>query len=312
MANSVDLTDLKNTLGAYCRQNKREIYRKISVGITRQHFTNLGNQTDEVPLPRLRTGKLLKPSNPTAAFSGGADKLKLSARVLKIRKMSFDVQIYPQLLWDTWLGLMDARTPTDPLVPPFEEYFMTALTDQAAEDLEMDAIWTGVYNAAGSTPADTMDGLLTKVAAEIVTGEIPAGNIFAGAAITVNNAVAQLEGVKKKVAVQYRNKKLKLFCSVTVKDLFEENYRALYGALPYNTKFEKLVLDGTNIELCPIPGMKTSQRIIITTQENIVFADYPEGMINVQEFDRSLKILGDYRAGIEFCDGEIIWCNDLT
>jgi hypothetical protein len=312
MANSLDLSELTSTLGAYCRENKAEIYTRVLQKVSKDHFTPVAG-SDQIPLPRLSTASILKPANPSAAFSGTAGALKIGARILKIRRTSFDVQIIPSLIWPTWLGMMKARTSDNPFDLPFEALLMERLTSQAGTDMELSGIWKGVYNAAGTTPADTIDGILTIVAAEIITGEIPAGNVYtSGGAITATNAVAQLEGVKGKVSDVYLGQPLKMFVSRAVKDFYEQDYRTRYGVLPYNTSFEKTMLDGTNIELVAAAGMAGSQRVIITTQDNICFGDHTEGNIDLQKFDRYLKVLGDFGYGIEICDGAVLWCNDRT
>jgi hypothetical protein len=312
MADSLDLSEIKSVLGSYCRENKADIFTRIVQKVSKDHFTPMVG-TDQIPLPRLSTISILKPANPAAAFSGTANALKMGARILKIRRCSFDVQIVPELILPTWLGMMKARTSDNPLDLAFEALLTDRLIAQAQADMELSGVYKGVYNASGTTAADTIDGLLTIIAAEIITGEIPSTNVYtSGGAITATNAVAQLEGVKGKVSDVYINQPLKMFVSRAVKDFYEQDYRTRYGALPYNTNFEKTILDGTNIELVACAGMAGSQRVFVTSKENIAFGDRTEGNINVQEFDRYLKVMGDFGYGVEICDGAVLWCNDRT
>jgi hypothetical protein len=312
MADSLDLSEIKSVLGAYCRENKADIFTRIVAKVSKEHFTPVAG-SDEIPLPRLSTASILKPANPATAFSGTANAIKIGARKLKIRRTSFDVQLFPALMWPTWLGLMKARTSDNPFDLPFEQLLMERLVSQAGADMELSGIYKGVYNGAGTTPADTIDGLLTIVAACIVSGEIPAGNVYAsGGAITATNAVAQFEGVKALIPDWYVNQPLKCFVSRFVKECYEKDYQTRNNALPYNTTYKKTVIEGTEIELVQATGMTGSQRIIITPMENVAFGDHTEGSIDVQKFDRSLKVLGDFGYGIDICDGAVLWCNDRT
>ena len=309
---SVNISALNTTLGAYARQNKAEFFKRALKQSTRDLFKTYGSIIDELPLPRLRTASMLKPYSAGGGFSATANALNFSARNLKARRCSFDVQIVPLDLYQSWLGQVEGAPPSSPFDIPLEDFTMEAIQERIIDDLEI-AIWTGTYNASGTTPAATMDGILTLITAAIVATEIPAGNVYDGEAIDVSNAFDQVKGIREKIAPEYRQKEMLCLMSQSVYDLYLEAYRAEAGAVVYNKDYDQMYVEGTRAKIVVVPGMGTSQRVVFTPKDNLVYGydvDSVGSNIEVQPFDRTLKIMGDFRAGVNFCDGQVIWTND--
>jgi hypothetical protein len=272
----------------------------------------MGGSIDQLPLVRLRSASVLKPYSSGGGFSAATDALSLSARILNVRRCQFDVEIVPLDLYNSWLGLIEGAPNSNPFNVPLEQFLMDSIMAQVVDDLET-AVWTGTYNASGSTPAATMSGILTLLAAAITATEVPAANVTTGAALTTSNAVDQFKLVRDKIAPEYRQKEMLALCSVQAKDKFLADYQATLGAIPYNTSYDQIYLEGTRAKIVAVPGMGTSDRIIITPKENLVYGfdvDGPQSNIITQEFNRTIKVMGDFRAGVDFRDGQVIWCND--
>jgi hypothetical protein len=92
-----------------------------------------------------------------------------------------------------------------------------------------------------------MDGLLTIRN----SGEITPANIVAGAPITKANAVDQFERVAEKVITNaaYGTTKMIAWCSAAARYNYFCAYRTENQALPYNDGFDKLYIDGSQIEI---------------------------------------------------------------
>lgn len=311
---SVNITSLNSTLGAFARQNKVEAFKKALKASTRDLFTSYGSVVDQLPLVRLRTASMLKPYATGGGFSATADALTLSARILSARRCSFDASIVPLDLYNSWLGQVEGAPPSDPYDVPLEQFMFEAILDRIVDDLEV-AIWTGTYNANGTAAADTMDGILTLVTAAIAATEIPAGNVADNDAITASNAFDNLKEIRDLISPEYRMKEMLCLVSQQVKDFYLADYQATVGAIPYNTSYDQVYLEGTRAKIVAVPGMGTSQRVIITPKENLVYGydvEGPGSNIITQEFNRTIKVMGDFRAGVNFRDGQVIWTNDLA
>ena len=309
---SINITSLNSTLGAYARENKAEAFRKILKESTKDLFTPYGGSIDQIPLTRLRSASILKPYAAGGGFTATADALTLSARILNARRCSFDVEIVPLDLYNSWLGQIEGAPNGSPFDIPLEQFMMDSIMAQVVDDLET-AVWTGTYNASGTTPAATMSGILTLVTAAITALEIPAANVTAGAALTSSNAFDEFKLIRDKIDPAYRNKEMFCLCSVAAKDKYLTDYQATLGATPYNSNYDQIYLEGTRAQIIAVPGMGTSSRVLVTPKENLVYGfdvDGPQSNLVTQEFNRTIKVMGDFRAGVEFRDGQAIWCNN--
>lgn len=296
---SIDLTELAANLGAYHREHRDELVSELLLD---DDFTSdlnvMDDITDELPLPNLSLGDLTKPANP-AAFAPTANALAFGARILKVRGVKVDLLLIPQVLEKSWLGKM--KKANDPWDMPFEAFIMDYINSKIREELRLRAIYKGVYNGAGTDPDDTMDGFL-----KIVSDEITATNItpIVTGAITAANVIDKVELTYDGLGEAYKNTPTIIKCSPTIFDWYNRRYRLDYGA---NQNYEgmkrgRILLDGTMCELVREPGLAGSQRLLASVKDNFVYGvDSASGYsMDVQKFDRSLKILIDLKAGVQF------------
>jgi hypothetical protein len=310
---SVNISALNTALGAYARQEKVDIFNKILRESTAQYFTTFTGAIDQLPLAKLSTGSILKPYAAGGGFTATDDALVFGARVLNARRISADISIVPLDLYNSWLGQLAGAPPSSPFDIPFEQFIMDAISKQAQDDLE-GAVWNGLYDNAGTTAEDTMDGVLQLVKGAVTSGEIPGGNVTAFTAITSANALDEVRKVRSKIAPQYRNKAMYCFLSVANFDHYMDDYQNSVGSVVYNRDYTQVLIEGTQTQLVAIPGMTgaDSNRILITPKENMVFGYDIEGAasnIITQEYNRTIKVMMDFRAGVNFRDGSVIWCN---
>lgn len=299
LATSIDISALATALGAYHREHRDELVSEILLD---DDFTNdlevMDDCTDEVPLPSLALTDLIKPANPTT-FEPTANALAFGARTLKVRGIKVDLQLIPQVLEKTWLGKM--KKPTDPLEMPFEKYILQYIGSKIKENLRLKAIYAGVYNGAGTTPATTMDGFLKLIADEITATNITP--IVTGA-ITAVNVVDKLEQTYDGLGEAYKGVPTIMKVNPQIFDWYNRRYRLDFGA---NQDYKGMdrnrrSLDGTMCEIVREAGLGTSQRLMTSVKENFVYGvDSASGYtIDIQKFDRTLKILIDFKAGIQF------------
>lgn len=306
---SVNITALNTALGGYARQNKVDIFSKILTESTSQYFTPITGAIDQLPLAKLTTGSILKPYVAGGGFTAATDALSFGARALNARRISADVEIVPLDLYNSWLGQLAGAPPASPFDIPFEQFVMDAISRQAIADLET-GVWNGLYDNAGTAADDIMDGVEQLVKAAVTSGEIPAGNVTTYATITSSNALDEFKKVKAKIAAQYRNKPMYAFCSMAVYDAYMDDYQSSVGPVVYNKDYTQIFIEGTQTQIVPIPGLNGVNRIIVTPKENLVFGyDIEGGASNIitQEFNRTIKVMMDFRAGVQFRDGSVIW-----
>ncbi len=136
-------------------------------------------------------------------------------------------------------------------------------------------LWSAVRKADGTGTADLFDGFDTITAAEITAGNISvakANLVELQAAITVNNCCDVLKGIYRGAADELQGETTKLFISKTVYNMYNDDYQASHGALPYNTAFKKTFLEGSDdqCELVALPNKKASPYIHLTTKGNML------------------------------------------
>ena len=306
---SVNISALNSALGAYARQNKVDIFSKILTESTSQYFTPVTGAIDQLPLAKLVTGSILKPYTAGGGFSATNNALTFGARVLNARRISADVEIVPLDLYNSWLGQLAGAPPTSPFDIPFEQFIMDAISRQAIADVET-GVWNGLWAADGTDASDIMDGIEQLVSAAVTSGEIPGSNITSYAAITTSNALDQMKLIKSVIAPQYRNKPMYAFVSISTYDKYMDDYQATVGPIVYNKEYNQMFIEGTQTQIVGIPGLVGVNRIIVTPKENLVFGyDIEGGSSNIitQEYNRTIKVMMDFRAGVQFRDGGVIW-----
>lgn len=301
LASSLDISALTTALGAYFRKDKGVLVREMLLGMNIEDRMEIWDDCkDEVPLPNLGIEDLVKPADATT-FSPTSNALKFGARTLKVRPWKVDLQLIPSILEKSWLGAAKPKG-SDQYALPFEQFIMQHIIEKIHENIRLKALFKGDYNAAGTTPGAIMDGLLT-----LVTDEITATNItpVVTGAVTSSNVIDKIEAVYDNLGEGYKNVPTICLVSPTLFDWYVRKYRATYGVnMDYKGMAQgSVMIDGTLCTIMREPGMASSQRIVITPKSNIVYGVDSLGEENnmeVQKFDRTLKIMIDAKSGIQF------------
>ena len=147
------------------------------------------------------------------------------------------------------------------------------IAKEATSDL-IYAIWTGVRDASGNTTTDLFDGFDTIAGKEITAGNIATnkGNLVALGTITAANVGDKLKAFFRACHPLLKREAVKLFVPVVIKEMYEDWYQANVGAIPYNTSFEKNILEGSNkkCEIVDLVGMEESEHLFISTKRNML------------------------------------------
>lgn len=296
---SIKLNELVTVLGDYCRENRNLMISEALLDEDFQsNFEVMDNVTDELPLPNLSITDIIKPAD-AVNFTPTSNALSFGARKLKVRGIKVDLLLIPQILEKTWLGKM--KSASDPTDMPFEAFIMQYITSKMRENIRLQGLYKGVYNAGGTTPIDTMDGFLKLIADEITALNKTA--VVTGA-VTATNVIDAAEAVYDGLGEAYKGMPTEMKVSPQIFDWYGRRYRSLYHGAPTYTgiKRDRVMLDGTNCELVKEPGLGTSQRMICTPKENMVLGvdTLGDADIDVQKENRTIKLLIDAKVGVEF------------
>ncbi len=138
------------------------------------------------------------------------------------------------------------------------------------------AIFKAVRNANGTTTVDLFNGFDTITAAEITASNIAAakGNYLEVATIDENNAGDVLKAIYDAASDELTEAaNLKMFVPKSVKKAYEKWCLAEFGAVVYNTSYNKNYLHGTDdnpVEIVGLTGMAGSDYIYLTTKQNML------------------------------------------
>lgn len=321
---SISVTALNTALGAYLREHKDILISETLLDVPfEDKFEVWDDVKDEVPMPRLTITDIVKPGLDKSTFSGTANALAFGARIGKVRDCKVDLVLIPLVLEKTWLGIKNKKGVggEKQLQMPFEEYIFRYIIKKAKENIHLNAIYKGIYNAAGTTPIDTMDGMLKMIADEITAGSMTP--IVTGA-ITSANVYDKLLLVYDGLDEAYKQGPTQMTVSSQVFDWYIRKFNpivntSLVGADALGMQDIPLLnmapLYGTNCTIKREAGVGTSQRVWVTQKENQVYmvdSLSDSGEIMTQIHDRTIRLYMDFKTGVQLkeVNDKAIRCND--
>ncbi len=330
---ALNVTALTTLLGAYCRDNKEEVYARIMLGLfddvpwikgnvaghgILEDFDFMEEVTDEVPLPRMNITGIVKPGHTPGAsqtFVPKANAINFTARLLKVRDWSVDLLIDPKVLEKTWLAMNKVKgswagkftnAPAFGNIDP-EQFMMMEIIKAAHRDIRMNALYKGVYNAAGTTPVDIVNGWLQLVDDEITGGALVP--IVTGV-IDATNVDQKLHDVYDGLGEEFKAGDTQMKVAPQLFDWYVRKTKPVIqlnagtsGAPDQPAGQGEIYLYGTNCRLKREPGQAGSQRVICTPKGNMVFGmDSQEEYSNVdiEKFERVIKVMMDGKVGLQF------------
>lgn len=307
---SIDLTTLAASLGDYCRTNQEILLKSVLIeNKSFLHMTPMMNVKDEQPILDLPFSDIVKPY--TSTWDPTSDIIDVVPRIMKVRPIKAEVQLEPIAYQSTYLGhfIKPGVTPEN---FPFEKFLMEKIIQKAKEQLELEAIFKGIYNAVGTTPGATMDGL-----EKIISDEITATKIteVAVGIITSANAIESLETMFDAIPEAWQDHDWKMFVSPEIKRWYDTNYRATYGNVTHNQEFSKQFIDGTKCEIVSMPGMAGQQRIHLSPVWNFFYGmDLERDLtkIDVQRDHWYIDIMMSFNLGVQLGSLDYYFTNDAA
>jgi hypothetical protein len=307
MAYSVNLTELNTALGSYCRENKAGLFSELVLNSRfEERFTVLDGVTDETPLVTMTMTDIVKPAK-ADTFAPVTNAANFVPRMLKVRGMKVDLKIVPQELYNSWLGMNKRKGRADTGYLPFEEFIIAHIINKARENVHLKGLYKGVYNASGTGPIDTMDGILKIVADEIVATNISSGNgnLVTTTAITAANVIDKLQLVYDGLGEAAKDSDTVMKVNSQIFTWYQRAVRTEFGQnMDYTgmTSGRSLMLDGTMCKLISEPGLGASQRILCGIPDVFVLgtdsAD-DANQVEIEKEKRWLNIMMDFGFGVQ-------------
>lgn len=190
-------------------------------------------------------------------------------RVLTAYQAKYDQELDPEDFRNTYLAELPEM--------PFNQFAVEQGGKAFLDALLRSTLYLGVRNGSGTDPVDICDGWGTIIAAEITATAI--SPVVTGA-ITAANAVTKVELVYDASDVLLKKMPSVMYCSYTVFRYYMQHYRTLNGFGFKRDEKGKFTLDGTDCVLTPADFMGTSQRLILTLPNNLVFGTDTEQLKN--------------------------------
>ena len=324
---AISMADISTDLQNYAYDHREHIIQSVSqVGfdalpnspiVALDSFVNFMPSSGEIVLTDLIVGDPLQPGGKDS-FDPKNNVVKFKTRKAHVEPIKVDLKFaHTKILamYNTYLGRVKTQK-IDPMTYPYEQDVIDKILVSVKKHLRL-GMWKGVKNVNDPTFLGLFDGWLKQITDTILN--FPASiNIVDINPITASNAIAELEKMKAVLPEEVRfSGEAVMILSTAHMDAYNANYRALYGALPYNTEFNKRYLDGSNIEMIVEQGVAAFNRPIITTRDNLVYLYDDENKQNNVDFDfqkreRSLAYLMDFFAGTGICATELIWVADAA
>ncbi len=211
------------------------------------------------------------------------------------------------------------KTLDEALKADFAVYFLQkAMQELIVKKIALKAVWKGIRTA---TQADrgaekALTGLIKRITdGRAVGGDIPAGNVFDGNALTVNNAYAEINGTCQ---LAYNNVDLtgiplNCYLSPQAWTLYNKNRQALS---PNTVKVGEMVTQPDympNITFVEQHGLAGKDTLVVTPKSNLKFSvnsnpeHYNVEMMKVMK-GYELNILAS--GGVDYGYGKYLFSND--
>jgi hypothetical protein len=177
---------------------------------------------------------------------------------------------------------------------PFEQAAVDQVSREYLDRIMLSTLWTGVRNAGGTGAADLCSGWGTVIAAEITALALTP---VVGGSITTANAVTRVEQIAEAAPLWMRERGFFILCSYNVFDKYKTHYRTLNSFGFNRTERGDAVIDGFNAVLRPVSFMGTSQRLVATIENNLVFgtdlervSTYPTPHLNIMQIRHMMPV----------------------
>lgn len=254
----------------------------------------------------------------TKEFAPRADTIEFKPRDLNVNAGTFEMLIYPQEFESSYLGQMKKSKFDDTDTIPFAEYMMEKVAQKAQQEI-IDAFWRGAIPAVPASTDDlslVIDGFLEHVKDAITATDLTPYTT-PGGAWTLANIIPGFEAMFELIDTAFQNERIDVHVSPKIYRLYQKAYRETYKISTESVSEGVSKLDFVGAYLVSQPGMGTSNRVIMTPQQNMHFGydslDEAD-VFNFEKEDRKIKMWSDFKLGCQFgfLEDGVVAVNDLV
>lgn len=313
MASSNAITSsLQNYLGENSADLLRIAYNSMDVW---NDVTVLPDVKNKLRLTTLLIDNIVKPF--TSTFSASNDVIKFIPREIGVDVAKADLLLDPEAYRQTYLAQFQkkgvTRSPDD---LPFEQYVWEQIFEKFGAELNDTTAYFGSRNASGTSAADVTDGYGKILAALITATKVTPKSI---GALDPETAIEQLKELYRSVPAPFQRPQtgLKAYMSKASYNAYEDNLENKgYNQGRGDDMLKPKWLRGAEgiCELKPVTWMGSSERIIMTPQQNIILAadatDQDLAKANIVPDVWTAKVGIACALGFNFRYEGLIFCNE--
>ncbi|WP_234733244.1 hypothetical protein [Tellurirhabdus bombi] len=247
---------------------------------------------------------------------------KFTPLEIRMFHMKGDVLEYPDDLESSWLGFLSSAKLKRSEWPIIRWMLENQFYPQLKEDLELDAVGRGVFVSptinVASEPIKAMNGLQKIINDQITAGRMtPIG--MGAIPSSDQDFVDYIEEFADMMDKKYWSQPMDVNLSQTLARKYARGYRDKYDkSIDFDVN-KSINVQLTNLTLKPLPSMNLKNdgepcnRIFCTPKKNKVILKKKTqnmDMVDIQDFNRDVKIMTDFWLGVGFILPEIVFCND--
>lgn len=239
--------------------------------------------------------------------------VKFHPNKIVLQHIKVDLQFSPDQIIDSWLGFLEGEGVKREQWPITKYMIEVYLKQQIDYDREVNAVYYGERDDAGTTPSACMDGIRKKLIAG-ANAEYGINVISGIRRLKPDTCFDQVEAFSKKIKGIYRNVPIIICVSQDYERCFLENKRAngfywLHGPEDLNAS-----VDFTKQVVMGLPSMgEECGDMFAFARGNLLWCTRKDKFnFDVQKIDRYVKVLGDWREGIGFGVNKMVWTTEET
>lgn len=238
--------------------------------------------------------------------------VKFHPNPIVLQHVKVDLHFSPDQIIDSWLGFLEGEGVKREQWPITKYMIEVYLKQQIDYDREINAVYFGERDDAGTTPSACMDGIRKKLI-DGASASYPINVIKDIGKLEANTVLDQVEAFSKSFAPLYQNAPIIICVSQEFKRAFLENKRAagfywLNGPQDINSN-----VDFTKHVVMGLPSMAGSTDMFAFVKGNLLWITRKDKFaFDVQKEDRYVKVLGDWREGIGFGVNKMVWTTEET
>jgi len=317
MATQITIERILAEYGRYYEQagqNRNRLFRALmQPSVTLDKLSTQMKTEDTIfRMANFKFQRLMQPFRKQFEPQGGVE---FFPNEIRLRQIKVDLDMYPHDIEDSWLGFLggdSSRNLTDwPIVRwIMEEY----IANQVQEEKELEVIYKGVYKPTGNSPIDTMDGIKQQLI-NGANADYPINVIDGIGAFDEATIFNQLEEYDKKLPPLYTGKPLIHFMSENNVRLFLTKKREKGFYFISSPNQIDASIDFTNHVVVGLPSMNETNDIFTTFRNNVIHVSkrsFGSANLDMQKYDRQVKILTDWWEGIGFACNQMVWTTRET